>query len=89
MEQNPIRHRFCLLILLTASVLPFSSSLVNEFVWLDHLEIEEGGYRLVDPGDLSLMLTQPLDNYLERKHDSFEAEGGYWRPVYGLNLTLD
>jgi protein O-mannosyl-transferase len=72
-----------------AGTLAFASGLPGDFVWVDHIEIEQGGYRLTGPGDWADLWTLTLDQYLERREGAPDSRGGYWRPVYALSLSLD
>ncbi len=71
------------------TILVYANALDGEFVWLDRVEIVDGGYRLTAHGDLSKLLTRSLTDYVHRGYRSADSEGGYWRPLYALNLTLD
>ncbi|MFC1805772.1 hypothetical protein ACFL09_02190, partial [Planctomycetota bacterium] len=78
-----------LLLLALAVALAYGSAVPGGFVWLDRVEILEGGYRLAQPGDLRRLATLTLDQYLERRHEAAPSQGGYWRPVYALAVSLD
>jgi Flp pilus assembly protein TadD len=67
----------------------FALSLTCGFVWIDHVEIEEGGYRVTSVDDASLLLSSSLDQYAERHTGSDSTAGGYFRPVYALSISLD
>jgi len=76
-------------LLLLAVLAAYASALPGDFVWLDHVEIVHGGYRVTDPGDTALLFTQSLDAYLGRNQPPRHIVGGYWRPLYGLSISLD
>ena len=61
----------------------------GEFVWIDHVEIEEGGYRVTSVDDFFQVWTTSLDAYLERQHGELETKGGYLRPLYACSISLD
>lgn len=82
----PLSH---LLLLTLFSVVPWLPAVSGDFVWLDHTEIVEGGYRIVDRADAERIWTQPLDQYIERQQGVFSVSGGYWRPLYAISLSLD
>lgn len=65
------------------------TGLPDGFVWVDHVEIENGGYRVVCLSDLASVWTQSLDQFLERHEGQLVSRGGYLRPVYALSLSLD
>ena len=65
------------------------TAIPGQFVWLDHVEIEQAGYRVGDAGDFAQLWTLPLDAYLERDQGQTQIRGGYWRPVYALAVSLD
>lgn len=83
------RHSLNLVCLALAVVLAYASALPGNFVWIDHVEIEQGGYRVLDAQDFGRLWTQTLDQYLERHEGQHESRGGYRRPVYGLSISLD
>ena len=67
----------------------YATAIPGDFVWLDHVEIEQGGYRIVAGSDWLRVWTLPLDRYLHRDSGLTEVGGGYWRPVYAISLSLD
>lgn len=73
-----------------AVIIAFSTAIPGGFVWVDHVEIEQGGYRVQSFQDVLLLWTSSLDQYLDRAGTSIPSgHGGYWRPAYGLHLSLD
>jgi hypothetical protein len=72
-----------------AVVLAYGSAIPGDFVWIDHLEIEEGGYRIVQSEDFGSVWNLTLGQYIERHQGIPESRGGYWRPLYALSLSLD
>lgn len=83
------RRRIQLGVLAAATVTVFASSLWGDFVWIDRVEILEGGYRVTSGDDFQRLWGLTLDDYLERGEQRFVRHGGYWRPVYALSLSLD
>ena len=77
------------LLLAIASAAVWATGAAGEFVWIDHVEIEEAGYRVTDWDDFKLVWSTSLDGYLERGDGKFAASGGYYRPVYALLISLD
>ena len=75
--------------LLLAVFAAYATAVPGDFVWLDHVEIEEGGYRIESGSDWRQVWTLPLDQYLHRNRGLTEVGGGYWRPVYAISLSLD
>ncbi len=71
------------------SVVVWISSVNCEFVWIDHVEIEQAGYRVTSYDDLHQVWTQSLDSYLERRGSQSQLKGGYYRPLYALLISLD
>ncbi len=67
----------------------FCTAVAGGFVWLDHVEIEQAGYRVTGWEDLGQIWTLSLDEYLERRTGLPQISGGYWRPVYALSMSLD
>ncbi len=67
----------------------YASALPGGFVWLDHTEIEAGGYRVLNESDAGNVWTQSLDAYMERREGTLVTPGGYWRPLYALSISLD
>ena len=67
----------------------YATAIPGDFVWLDHVEIEQGGYRIVAGSDWLRVWTLPLDRYLHRDSGLTEVGGGYWRPIYAISLSLD
>ena len=67
----------------------WASSMTCGFVWIDHVEIEQGGYRISDMEEFRQVWVRSLDDYLERRSGATHSSGGYLRPVYALSLTLD
>lgn len=80
-----------LLWLTLAAALAFASSVPGNFVWLDHAEIEEANYRVANAEDWSRVWTQTIEEYqAERSQVRVrEGQGGYWRPIYALSVSLD
>lgn len=72
-----------------AVVLAYATAIGNGFVWIDHEELERGGYRLTSSQDFARVWTLTLDQYLERDEGDFLSRGGYWRPIYALDMSLD
>lgn len=75
---------YALVILVT-----FGQSLFCDFAWIDHVEIEEAGYRVTSIEDLRLVFCTSLDQYLERRTGSDSTGGGYFRPAYSLSISAD
>ena len=67
----------------------YATAIPGDFVWLDHVEIEQGGYRIVAGSDWLRVWMLSLDQYLDRNSGLTEVGGGYWRPVYAISLSLD
>ncbi len=67
----------------------YATAIPGDFVWLDHVEIEQGGYRIVAGSDWLRVWMLSLDQYLQRNSGLTEVVGGYWRPVYAISLSLD
>lgn len=76
-------------VLALAVVAAWSTSVPGDFVWIDHVEIEQGGYRVLDTSDLTRVWTQSLDSFLERRQGNVVDGGGYFRPVYAISLSVD
>ena len=76
-------------LLLVAVAAVFASGLPGGFVWLDHVEIEQAGYRVRDAADLGRLWTHTLEQYQERDTASSPSRGGYWRPLYALSFSAD
>ena len=72
-----------------AVALAYATALPGDFVWIDHVEIEEGGYRVQSDDDARRLWATSLDTYLERHDSQGETRGGYWRPLYALSISLD
>ena len=83
-----IRRRRCL-ILFGVSVLVWLTGAWGGFVWIDHVEIEQAGYRVTDWEDFQLVWSVSLDAYLERESGSLQSIGGYYRPIYAMFVTAD
>jgi len=77
------------LLITTAVLAAYATSIPGDFVWIDHVEIEQGGYRLLSGEDFPLLLTMTLDQYLARDEGEVPSSGGYWRPAYAVSVTLD
>jgi protein O-mannosyl-transferase len=76
-------------LLILAPLLAFASSIPGEFVWLDHSEIEQGGYRVRNPSEFARIWAEPLDRYVFRDVGEIHTTGGYWRPLYALSISFD
>lgn len=76
-------------LIVVAVLAAYATSIPGDFVWIDHVEIEQGGYRLLSGGDFPRLLTMTLDQYLARNEGQVPSSGGYWRPVYAVSVTLD
>ena len=88
--QGAVRRRGLAVAILLAGVLAaYGNSVGGGFVWLDHIEIEQGGYRVRDIEDARRVRTLTLDAYLERDLGDVQSRGGYWRPIYALSISLD
>ena len=72
-----------------ASVVAFASSVPGNFVWLDHAEIEQANYRVVDAQDMRRVWYETIEQYQGRRSGVVVEQGGYFRPVYALAITLD
>lgn len=79
----------CAALLVAACAAAYATAIPGGFVWLDHTEIEEAGYRVRDGDDFAAVWTMPLDEYAFRDLGGVEARGGYWRPLYALGISLD
>jgi len=76
-------------LLFFAVLAAYATAIPGEFVWLDHREIEQAGYRIESSRDVWQMIVSPLDDYLERNEGGHRSHGGYWRPLYGFSQSLD
>ena len=76
------KHVFVLAIVSVAVCL---SGAFGEYVWIDHVEIEQAGYRVTSFQDLQKVWSMSLDSYLERNEGVSAAPGGYYRPVYAID----
>lgn len=87
--QSTTKHD--LLWLLLAGVLAFANSTQGKFLWLDHSELEGANYRIVDAEDFGRIWTQTIEEYQARRSgvQVREGQGGYWRPIYALGVSLD
>lgn len=83
------RHRRHLIALSVLVLVAWASGISADFVWIDHVEIEQGGYRVLNFADWRAIWTTSLDQYLERNQGELLVGGGYLRPLYGLSLSLD
>ncbi len=88
-QNSPINLQLSLFWLLLAVVLAYAGAVPGGFVWIDHGEIVEGGYRLQEAGDLQRLMSTTLDRYVEGKQGAGEGQGGYWRPLVALSFSLD
>lgn len=75
--------------LVLGCVAAYASSLLNGFAWLDESEILRAEYRVESAQDFSAVFTQPLDEYSFRNEGKTTTQGGYWRPLYALSISLD
>ncbi len=81
---------FARLVVLAAVVTAaYATSIPGGFVWIDHVEIEQGGYRLTEGGDPARLFRLTLDQYLARNEGPVPSHGGYWRPCYAASISLD
>lgn len=85
----PETHSSALPLLCLCAAVAFSTAIAGQFTWIDHVEIEQGGYRLTGPGDFERLWTLSLEEYIERHAERGELAGGYYRPVYALSITAD
>ena len=85
--ENPKRRSFAILALIV--FFSFGASLAGDFVWIDKAEILAGGYRLVSPSEFGALWTQSLDEFVQSNDNIAATQGGYWRPLYALSLTVD
>ena len=72
-----------------AICLTYASAVPGGFVWLDHAEIEQANYRVVDADDWSRVWWQTIEQYQGKRSGVVVEKGGYWRPVYALAISLD
>ncbi|MEX2093364.1 MAG: tetratricopeptide repeat protein [Pirellulales bacterium] len=86
---SPTNHKTDLAWLALAAALAFASSVPGNFVWLDHAEIEQANYRIVDAHDLRRVWHETIEQYQGRRSGVVVEQGGYFRPVYALSITLD
>ncbi|MEM7478642.1 MAG: hypothetical protein AAF483_26970, partial [Planctomycetota bacterium] len=88
-EASPRRltaiHYACILAVATTAV--WVSGISSEFVWIDHVEIEQAGYRIQSWDDFRRVWSQSLDSYIERNSGEQTAAGGYYRPLYAVFLS--
>ncbi len=75
--------------LVLAGALAFAGGVTGEFLWLDHAEIEEANYRVVDAVDWTRVWTETIEEYQGRRSGVPIEQGGYWRPIYALGISLD
>ena len=76
--------------LLTAAILlVWSTALPGGFVWIDWSEIDQAGYRITSASDFIAVWTQSLEQYVERFDGTLDTQGGYFRPVYAMSISLD
>lgn len=81
---------FHILILSAASVGVWSVGTFGEFVWVDKVEIVEGGYRITSAEDAIRIWTTSSDAYVERHKEQLETGGGYLlHPVYAAAISAD
>lgn len=78
-----------LLWLTLAGALAFASSVPGRLLWLDHAEIEQANYRVVDAADWSRVWWETIEQYQGRRSGVPIEHGGYWRPIYALGISLD
>ena len=78
-----------LTVLAAASFLAWLPSLWNGFVWLDHFQIVEGGYRVLNSGDFKKVWSWSREAYEERNElpGKPEPQGSYFRPLYALGSS--
>jgi len=88
-NSGPLRRRKCIAILALSVLAAFGVGLWGGFVWIDHVEIEQAGYRVSSWEDLGRLWILTLDQYLERETGQPASRGGYWRPLYALSISLD
>ena len=50
-----------------AVALAYATALPGDFVWIDHVEIEEGGYRVQSDDDARRLWATSLDTYLDQQ----------------------
>jgi len=75
---------------LTAGVIvAFATAVPGDFVWLDHAEIERANYRVVDANDFRRVWHETIEQYQAHRTGVVVKQGGYWRPVYALAISLD
>jgi Tfp pilus assembly protein PilF len=86
-ESRRIARRAVILVAITA--VAFVSAIPGQFVWLDHAEIEQAGYRIRDVDDFVRVITEPLDSYAFRDVGKVTSGGGYYRPLYACSISLD
>lgn len=84
-----VSQKFAVFILVVAGFAAYVNSLRGEFVWLDHAEIEEANYRVVDAEDWRRVWYEPIEVYQGRRSGTIVDKGGYWRPIYALSISLD
>ena len=87
-EQNQKRLMHCVLLVVVSGSL-WMIGAFGEFLWLDRVEIIEGGYRIRSVDEVSQVWTSSLDAYLERDQGQLETSGGYLRPVYATSISID
>ncbi len=85
---NRTRVAGCLILILIVAIV-WMSGAGGGFVWIDHVEIEQAGYRVTSWWDFQRVWSVSLDGYLEREAGHFVAQGGYFRPIYALLISLD
>lgn len=76
-------------LLILIPLIAFSTAIPCGYVWLDHTEIEEAGYRITSFDDFGKLWSLSLDDYQLRNHGETRTLGGYWRPVYAISISLD
>lgn len=62
------------LILSAVTAAVWATGAFGDFVWIDHVEIEQAGYRVTNVEDLKQVWSRSLDSYLERESGQLAAE---------------
>jgi len=81
--------KFDVMWLILATIVAYTTAIPGGFVWLDHAEIERANYRVVDTDDWSRVWRETIEQYQGKRSGVVMEHGGYWRPIYALNISLD